>query len=355
MVKSWLYVKARAEMKAIFKEREKPGAELREVDIPIIGDQEVLIKVQAVSMCGTDLHIYEWDNWAQRRIKPPLIFGHEFAGEIVKVGSKVTTLKIGDFVSAESHIVCGKCFQCRTGSSHLCQKVTIIGLDRDGCFAEYISLPESCIWKTSRKIPLEVASFQEALGNAVYATLVAEIVAKSVAVFGCGAHGLFTIGIAKAAGAKIVLAIDPNRYRLSLARKMGADMVFDPREVNVVKEILRLTFEAGVDVVIEMSGNPKAIKDGFNVLKKGGRFSVFGIPTVDTSLNFAEDIIFKGATVLGISGRRIFDTWYKMEGLLESGALNIKPVITHRMQFTEFNAAFELLKSGKCGKIVLFL
>lgn len=342
-------------MKAIFKEPGVPGAKIKEVDIPSIQDKEVLVKVEAVSMCGTDLHIYDWDDWAQSRIKPPLIFGHEFAGEIVKVGSEIATLKTGDFVSAESHIVCGRCFQCQIGSAHLCHNVSIIGLDRDGCFAEYISLPESCIWKTSRKIPLEVASVQEALGNAVYAALAAEIVAKTVAVFGCGTHGLFAIGVAKGAGAKSVLAIDPNEYRLSLAKKMGADRVFNPKKVNVVEDVLRITEGIGVDAVLEMSGNPEAIKDGFKVLKKGGRFSVFGIPSVNISLNFAEDIIFKGATVLGISGRRIFDTWYKMEGLLESGALDIKPVITHKMSFREFDAAFKLLKSGKCGKIVLFL
>ena len=341
-------------MKAIFKETGAPGAKIKEVDIPSIQDNEVLVKVQAVSMCGTDLHIYDWDDWAQTRIKPPLIFGHEFAGEIVKAGKEVTTLKTGDFVSAESHIVCRRCFQCQTGSAHLCHNVSIIGLDRDGCFAEYISLPESCIWKTSRKIPLEVASFQEALGNAVYAALAAEIVAKTVAIFGCGTHGLFAIGVAKASGAKSVLAIDLNEYRLNLAKKMGADRVFNPKNNNTAEEILKLTEGIGVDVVLEMSGNPEAIKDGFNVLKKAGRFSVFGIPSVNISLNFAEDIIFKGATVLGISGRRIFDTWYKMEGLLESGALDVKPVITHRMSFREFDAAFKLLKSGNCGKVILY-
>jgi len=340
-------------MKAVLKAEAAPGATVALVDIPQVGPRDVLVQVKAASICGTDMHIYEWDAWAQSRMQVPRIFGHEFAGEIVEVGKDVTELVPGDFVAAETHITCGHCYQCQTGQAHVCRNVQILGIDRDGAFAEYIAIPEKVAWKTGKEIDHMVASIQEPFGNAVHATFAGEIAQMTVAVFGCGPIGLWAVGLARTSGASTIFAIEPNAMRLDIATKMGADYVLNPREVDPVQKILAVTDGLGVDVVLEMSGHPQAIRQGFKALRNGGRVSLLGLPSRMVELDLANDIIFKGATVLGISGRRIFDTWYRTRRILETGQLDLKQVITHTLPFDQIQEAMEIMKSGDCGKIVL--
>src|SRR5690348_8651009 len=252
-------------MLAVVKAEAAPGAEIREVKIPGFGRTDVLVKVKVASICGTDLHIYEWDRWAQGRIHPPLIPGHEFCGEVVAYGNEVTSVKEGDFVSAEMHVACGKCLQCRTGEAHICQFVKIIGVDADGAFAEYVRIPESNIWKLDPAIPQEYASILDPLGNAVHTVLAGEIAAKTVAVTGCGPIGLFSIAVARAVGASTVFAIEVNQYRRRIAEQMKADYVLDPKTEDARKFVMDHTGGLGVDVVLEMAGHPDAIRTAFNI------------------------------------------------------------------------------------------
>src|SRR6266576_1406011 len=257
-------------MLAVVKPEAAPGAEIREVKIPRYGRTEVLVKVKVASICGTDLHIYEWDRWAQGRIHPPLIPGHEFCGEVVAFGSEVTSVKEGDFVSAEMHVACGKCFQCRTGEAHICQFVKIIGVDTDGAFAEYVRIPESNIWKLDPEIPQEYASILDPLGNAVHSVLAGEVAAKTVAITGAGPIGLFAIAVARSVGAAQVFAIEVNEHRRKLATKMKADYVLDPSKEDVRATVTEKTGGLGVDVVLEMAGHPHAIRTAFDMARRGG-------------------------------------------------------------------------------------
>ena len=343
----------KGKMKAALKVEAAPGAKVALVNIPQIGSRDVLVQVKAASICGTDMHIYEWDAWAQSRMSVPRIFGHEFAGEVVEVGSEVTTLAPGDFVAAETHITCGHCYQCRTGQANVCRNVQILGVDRDGAFAEYIAIPESVAWKTGKEIDHRVACIQEPFGNAVHATYADEITNKTVAVFGCGPIGLWAVGLCRISGASDIFAIEPNHKRLAIATTMGAKHVYNPLEVDPVQQVLEVTEGLGVDVVLEMSGNASAIRQGFKALRNGGRVSLLGIPSRNVDLDLANDIIFKGATVYGISGRRIFDTWYRTRRILEAGQLDLKQVITHTLSFDQIHEAMEIMKSGDCGKIVM--
>ena len=313
----------------------------------------MLVKVQAASVCGTDLHIFNWDPWAQGRIHPPLIPGHEFAGVVAGKGRGVTTVKEGDLVSAEMHVACGKCMQCRIGEAHICQHVRILGVDEDGAFAEYAIIPETNIWKLSPQIPHEYATLLDPLGNAVHAVLSGPIAAQTVAVTGCGAIGLFSIVVAKACGAAKVFAVEVNEHRRAVAAKMGADVVLNPTTDDVVGRIKDETDGTGVDVLLEMSGVATAIRTGFEALRTGGRASLLGIPSKPFELDFARDIIFKGAIVLGINGRKMFETWFQMEALLATGKLNLEPAITHRLKLSEFEQAMELLRTGDAIKVIL--
>src|SRR5437870_7551318 len=257
-------------MLAVVKPQARPGVEIRDVPIPKFGRQDVLVKVKVASVCGTDLHIYNWDRWAEGRIHPPLIPGHEFCGHVAAVGDEVTSVKEGDFVSAEMHVACGKCLQCRTGEAHICQFVKIIGVDADGAFAEYVRIPESNIWKLDPAIPPEYASILDPLGNAVHTVLAGEIAAKTVAITGCGPIGLFAIAVARAVGAARVFAIEVNEHRRKIASQMKADLVLDPESQDARAIILEQTGGLGVDVVLEMAGHPKAIRTAFNVVRRGG-------------------------------------------------------------------------------------
>jgi threonine 3-dehydrogenase len=340
-------------MQAVVKAHAAPGIELREVPIPSPGPGEVLVRVQAASVCGTDLHIFNWDPWAQGRIHPPLIPGHEFSGAVAAIGRGVTTVKEGDLVSAEMHVACGKCMQCRTGQAHICQHVRILGVDADGAFASYAIIPETNIWKLSPEIPPEYASLLDPLGNAVHTVLAGPIAAQTVAVTGCGAIGLFSIAVAKACGAAKVFAIEVNAHRRAVAAQMGADMALNPATEPVEKMVLEATGGTGVDVLLEMSGHPTAIRMGFALLRTGGRASLLGIPSRPFELDFARDIIFKGAIVQGINGRKMFETWFQMEALLSAGKLDLSPAITHRLKLSEFPQAMELLRSGEAIKVVM--
>jgi threonine 3-dehydrogenase len=340
-------------MQAIVKAHAAPGIELREVPVPTPGPGEVLVRVQAASVCGTDLHIFNWDPWAQDRIHPPLIPGHEFAGAVAAVGQGVTVVREGDLVSAEMHVACGKCLQCRTGQAHICQHVRILGVDANGAFAGYIIIPETNIWKLSPSVPRDYASLLDPLGNAVHTVLAGPIAAKTVAITGCGAIGLFSIAVAKACGASKVFAIEVNAHRRSVAAQMGADFALDPTTDPVEMQILEATGGTGVDVLLEMSGHPDAIRLGFAILRTGGRASLLGIPSRPFELDFARNIIFKGAIVQGINGRKMFETWFQMEALLATGKLDLEPVITHRLKLSEFPLAMQLLQSGEAIKVVM--
>ncbi len=341
-------------MLAVVKPQAKPGVEIRDVAIPQIGPTDVLVKVKVASICGTDLHIYNWDRWAQSRIHPPLIPGHEFCGEVVAYGNEVTSVKEGDFVSAEMHVACGKCLQCRTGEAHICQFVKIIGVDADGAFAEYVRIPESNIWKLDPAIPQEYASILDPLGNAVHTVLAGEIAGRSVAITGCGPIGLFAIAVARAVGAAQVFAIEVNEHRRRIAKEMKADLVLDPSKDDVRKIVAERTGGAGVDVVLEMAGHPDAIRTAFDIVRRGGRISLLGLTSKPISLNFSEDIIFKGLTIQGINGRRMYQTWYQMTALLKAGKLELHPVITDRMSMTEFSRGMERLTTGEASKILLY-
>ncbi len=341
-------------MLAVVKPKHAPGSEIREVKIPNFGRTDVLVKVRVASVCGTDLHIYNWDKWAQHRIHPPLIPGHEFCGEVFAYGDEVTTVKQGDFVSAEMHVACGKCFQCRTGEAHICQKVKIIGVDADGAFAEYVCIPESNIWKLDPEIPQEYASILDPLGNAVHTVLAGDIAAKTVAITGCGPIGLFAIAVARACGAAKVFAIEVNEYRRKFAKQMKADYVLDPSTQDVRTIIKDETKGVGVDVVCEMAGHPDAIRTGFDIVRRGGRVSLLGLTSKPISLNFSEDIIFKGITIQGINGRRMYQTWYQMTALLKAGKLELHPVITDRLPMHDFAKGMDRLKTGEASKILLY-
>lgn len=340
-------------MRALCKMGPEPGLSLVDKPIPEIKPDEVLIRVLATSICGTDLHIFDWDSWARSKVKPPLTVGHEFCGEVAEVGAKVTMLEKGDYVAAESHVFCGNCYQCQIGNRHICENEEIIGIHRDGAFAEYIAMPQRCIWKTSRELPPEIATLQEPLGNSVHATLVADLSRKNVVVFGCGPTGLFAVAIAKNCGASTVVAVDVKPYRLNLAKKMGADETVNPAETDFTHFIGELTSGHGADVVLEMSGNPKAVEDGFKCLARGGDYRFFGVPNERLSIDIAKDVIFKGARIRGIIGRKIFETWFDATRLLQSG-LDLRPLVTHKLPLEDFEQAFDLIKSGECGKIVMF-
>jgi threonine 3-dehydrogenase len=342
-------------MRALVKTAPGPGLTFTEVSDPRPAPAEAVIRVKATSLCGTDAHIYNWDEWAQGRIQPPRIIGHEMCGDVVEVGSDVTLVKPGDYVAAESHLTCGVCFQCRTGQAHVCKNYRILGVDRDGSFAEYVVLPENVLWKTAAEIPPELASVQEPLGNAVDATLVEDLTGHTVLITGCGPTGLFAAAVARIAGAARIIATDTSEYRLAIAQQLGVDHVLNAREDKrgrIAAAIDDLTCGEGVDASLEMSGHPAALQQAFGAVKNGGRVTLFGIPSGPIQCDLANDIIFKGIRVYGITGRRLFSTWYRLAGLFKAG-LNIRPVITHTFALKDFAQGFELIRSGQCGKVVL--
>jgi threonine 3-dehydrogenase len=340
-------------MRALRKRDASQGFTLEEVPVPAIGPSDVLIRVRKVGICGTDVQIYQWNHWAQRRVKPPLTIGHEFMGEVAAVGAAVKMVRAGDRVCAEGHISCGVCLLCRTGEAHICEHVKIIGVDTDGAFADYIAMPESNVWPLNAAISDAWAAVFDPLGNAVHTVMAANVSAKSVVITGVGSIGLMAIPVARAAGAASVYVVDVNPAKLALARGVGADATFDAKDPHLVAEIVGRTGGVGVDVLLEMSGAASAIDAGLAMVRNGGRAALLGIPADDVNLNLAERIIFKGLTVLGINGRKMFETWYQTEALVKSGRVDLRPIITHDLPFEKFADAFELMRSGEAAKIVM--
>src|SRR3989304_8787786 len=341
-------------MKAVRKTQEGPGLELVDIPVPEPEDHEVLVKVKACSMCGTDVHIYNWEHpWSGGRIKPPRTIGHEVCGEVIEIGDDVTLVQKGDLVSAESHIFDGKCMQCRRGNMHICENLQFFGADVDGFFAEYAVIPETNIWKNPQDMPMEIATLQESIGNSVYTVFSNDVTAKIVAVFGGGPTALFAIGLLKSAGATSIISIAGSRQHLDIATKMGADIMINRHEKDPVKEILDLTGGKGTDVFLEMSGSGTALNQGLKTLRPTGHASILGLPTKDVGIDISRDFVMKDITVRGVYGRKVWDTWITTSRLISSGKFDPTPVITHRIRLEEFEKGFEAMKSGESGKVVM--
>ncbi len=343
-------------MRAVAKLKAVPGLELIEKPEPTPGPDEVLVQVKACSICGTDVHIYQWDEWSQRRIKPPLVLGHEVAGKVVSVGSHVRGIAKGDYVSAESHIPCNQCVYCQSGRAHICQNYKILGIDRDGTFAEYLAIPQSVVWKNDPNIAPKFASIQEPLGNSVHVVMEANVGGKSVAVFGTGITGLFATAVARAVGATEIFAIDQHEFKLNLAKKLGATRAINFKKEDTLKVLRDATNGLGVDVVLEMSGAQAAIDTGLKAIRKDGTFIAFGLPSKLVTFDLAEDVIFKGVTIKGITGRKIFETWNQMSYLLSTGKLDVSPIVTHEVALKDFEHAMDLMVNhpNETIKVVMY-
>jgi threonine 3-dehydrogenase len=340
-------------MRAVVKPASGPGFEMRRVPIPAIGPADVLVRVRAASICGTDLHVYRWDPWAASRVQPPVVVGHEVCGDVVDRGSMVTTPNIGEFVSLESHVICNTCAYCRTGQGHICQNTRLIGIDRDGGFAEYIAIPAQNAWPNPPDLPLEIAVLQENFGNAVHTAFAFDLRAKKVLVTGCGPVGLMTIAVARAIGARAIYGTDISRFRIDFARRMGADLALHAAEDPVLETVLEATDGEGVDVLLETSGAPAAIDQGFALLKPGGDAALLGVAPGAITFDWNHHIVFKAAHVMGISGRRLWQTWYQGRGLIRSGAVDLSPMVTDHFSLEDFHDAFERMASGDSGKVML--
>lgn len=338
-------------MLALVKVDAGPGLRLEEVPQPSIGINDVLIRVRRTGICGTDLHIESWDPWAARTIKPPLIVGHEFVGEIVEIGSNVTAFRPGDLVSGEGHVTCGRCRHCMAGQRHLCANTLGLGVNRDGAFAEYVALPMTNIWHHWPDIDEEVAAIFDPFGNAVHTALTFEVLGEDVLISGAGPIGLMAIPVVKHAGARYVVVSEPNAFRRDLATKMGATLVVDPRDRDLADAQRELGMVEGFDVALEMSGNAGALRAAIANMAHGGRIAMLGIPTGDISLD-VNTIVFNQLTLRGIYGRQMYESWYQMSVLVHSG-VDIRPVITHRFGFRDFEAAFAAARSGDSGKVIM--
>jgi threonine 3-dehydrogenase len=338
-------------VKALVKAESAPGLRLEDIPEPSIGINDVLIRVSHTGICGTDLHIYDWDAWAQSTIPVPMAIGHEFAGEIVATGSNVTDFHPGEIVSGEGHVVCGRCRNCLAGRRHLCAHTRGVGVNRPGAFAEYIALPMTNIWRHDPGIKREVAAIFDPFGNAVHTALSFPVLGEDVLITGAGPIGLMAVPVVKHAGARFVVVTDLNPYRLELARRMGADLAVDPRQLPLAEVQKQLGMQEGFDVALEMSGSPAALREIIANLSHGGKIAMLGIPSKEIAIDWHE-VIFNGLTIKGIYGREMYETWYKMTVMLQSG-LDITPVITHRYCYQEFEKGFEAMRSGNSGKIVL--
>jgi threonine 3-dehydrogenase len=338
-------------MKALVKSRRERGLWLEDIPEPTIGINDVLIRVQKTGICGTDVHIYQWDEWAQKTIPVPMAIGHEFVGEIVEVGSNVKDFHRGDIVSGEGHVTCGHCRNCMAGRRHLCAQIFGLGVDRPGAFAEFVSLPVANIWRHHPGIDKDVAAIFDPFGNAVHTALSFNVVGEDVLITGAGPIGIMSIPVVKHAGARHIVITDMNPYRLDLARKMGATLAVNPNETPMAEVQKQLHMAEGFDVGLEMSGNPIALRDMIANMSHGGKIALLGIPAKPSEMNWRE-VIFNMITIKGIYGREMYETWYKMSVILESG-VDISPVITHRFDHTEFQKGFEAMMSGQTGKVIL--
>ncbi len=341
-------------MPALVKKTGAPGIWLESAPRPVCGRNEVLIRIRKTGICGTDLHIYNWDEWAKGRTRPPFVVGHEFMGVIEAVGEGVEAFAPGEQVSGEGHIGCGHCYFCRTGQGHICRKVEIIGVDRDGCFAEFMCLPESNVWKVRPGIPPEVAAIFDPLGNAMHTVMSQPVAGKTLAIVGAGAIGLMACKIAQAAGALTVLVLEPQARKREFAMQFGAEAAYDPADSGWFAEFAKKTPDGvGVDVVLEISGSAAGIRSAFEMARPGGEVALLGIPSNPVTLNLSEAIIFKGITVRGVNGRLMYETWYQCERFLLEHKLDIAPLITHQMPYKNYEEAFDLLRRGEAVKIIL--
>ncbi len=341
-------------MLAIKKTEAAPGLSWApHTEVPHIGPRDVLIAVTHAGVCGTDRHIYEWDAWSASRVPLGTTVGHEFVGRIVAVGDAVSRVKIGDRVSAEGHIGCGVCEPCRTGNGHICEKVDILGIDCNGCFAQFVAVPEENVWPVHPSIPDKIAAVFDPLGNAMHTVMAAGVSGRSVLITGVGIIGLMAVTIARAAGAGTIIVTDADERRLELAKKLGADFAFHASNKDWPQEARRITHHQGPQVLLEMSGHPGAIQDGFTALRNGGTAALLGLPSRPVEFDLPNHIIFKGATVLGINGRRMFETWYQVESFILSGRLNLDPIITHEIDMADYDKAFKMMQSGEAIKVVL--
>ena len=342
-------------MKALMKTEKAPGAKVMDVDVPEIGLNDVLLKMKAAAICGSDIHIYEWSPFAQARVKPPMIFGHEGCGEVVKVGDQVTSVAVGDLVAVETHIPCGECYMCQTGWQHICEKMAIVGVHTDGVFAEYARIPAVCCWKLPKDTNPDLGAILEPIGVGVNGVLKGEVNNRSVVVFGCGPIGIFALGASAAWGASKLFAVEPKAYRLAMAGKLVANArLINPEKEDVVKVIREATGGRGVEVAIELSGNTRATQTAFKALAKRGRISLVGIASEPVPIDTPDDIVYKEAIVYGSTGRLMWQTWWDVKNLLESGKFDPMPVITHRLPLTEFEKGLQLAKSGEAGKVILY-
>ncbi|MCD6321599.1 MAG: L-threonine 3-dehydrogenase [Clostridiales bacterium] len=338
-------------MKALVKKYAKPGIWLEDVPEPDVGMHDVLIKVKKTAICGTDIHIYNWDEWSQKTVPVPMVTGHEFVGEVAAIGSDVHDVKVGDLVSAEGHVVCGKCRNCLAGRRHLCKDTSGIGVNRPGAFAEYISVPRGNVWKCDPSIPLDVLSCFDPLGNAVHTALKFSVLGEDVLITGAGPIGIMATAVARHAGARHVVVTDLNPYRLNLAKKMGASVTVDIRSQDLKTVMNDLGMTEGFDVGLEMSGNGNAFSDMLGNMVHGGKIALLGIHGPDTKIDW-NNVVFNGLTIKGVYGREMFETWYLMTALVQSG-LDITPVITHHFRYTDYIEGFEIMKSGQSGKVIL--
>lgn len=338
-------------MRALVKTAPAPGFEIVEVAVPSPGRGEVLVRVAAGGICGTDLHIFRWDAWARSRVRPPRTIGHEFCGTVAAVGEGVVEVAVGDRVAGESHVVCGWCPRCRHGQAHICDRLEIIGVDRDGAFAEYVVMPARNAWRLDPAIRTEIGAIMDPLGNAVHTALATDITTRTVAITGCGPIGLMAIPVSRAAGAGLVIATDVRPGRLALARGLGADVVIDASAEPAAERIQELT-GGGADVVLEMSGHPAGIRDALRAVRSGGWVGLLGLPSAPVELDLADQVIFKAVRLEGVFGRRLWQTWEQMTTLLRRG-LDVAPVITHRLPLERFEEAFALLEAGGAGKVIL--
>lgn len=338
-------------MKALVKARREPGIWMQDIESPRIGHNDVLIRMKKTAICGTDIHIYNWDAWAQKTVPVPMQVGHEYCGEIVEIGSEVAGFLPGDRVSGEGHITCGHCRNCRAGRRHLCRNTQGVGVNRPGCFAEFMVLPASNLFKLPSVITDEIASILDPLGNATHAALSFDLVGEDVLITGAGPIGIMAVAIARHVGARHVVITDVNDYRLELARRMGASRALNVTRDSLDEAMRELGMEEGFDVGLEMSGNPAAFRDMLRVMHHGGGVALLGIPPTDVAIDWNE-VIFKGLVIKGIYGREMFETWYKMSSMLQSG-LDVMPVITHRFAIGDYQQAFETMNSGRSGKVIL--
>jgi len=337
-------------MKARVKSKAEPGLWLEEVPMPRIGINDILIQVVKTAICGTDVHIYNWDAWAQKTIRVPMAIGHEFVGRIVEIGSNVHDFAVGDLVSAEGHVVCGRCRNCLAGRRHLCTAPKGIGVNRDGAFAEYISVPVTNVWYCDTSIPTDVLSCFDPLGNAAHTALSFNLVGEDVLITGAGPIGCMAAGIARKVGARHVVVTDVNPYRLELAKKMGATLTLDVRSASLADAQKQLGMKEGFDVGMEMSGNPEALREMIANMAHGGKIALLGIlPRTEIEWDF---VVFNGLTLKGIYGREMYETWYKVTMLIQGG-LDLESLITHRFHYTEFQKGFDAMRSGNSGKVVL--